>query len=349
MEHIGIDLGSKKSHIAVKNTQSEKGFQTEVPTAELGTWLKMRAPGRVVMESCTQSIAVSRMALTAGHETIVIPGHAVRALGVGRRGIKTDTRDAEVLANASVRNPDLPTVHLRSITQQEMLERMSARSLLVENRTKIINHLKGYLRSRLITVRATSTAKSFPDAIREVLLQSPEGIPSYLEAMLRQIESLNEEITALSKEAETMAKQSPLATRLMGICGVGPMVSLGLMAYVDDISRFGSAEALTSYLGLVPGECTTGGRIKRTGTIRTQNPIKPLLIQAAWCLWRTRPNEPMVEWARKIGDKRGIRIAIVALARKLASVMYGMWKHGTQYDPQKAVAASNPKQRHREK
>jgi transposase len=342
MEHIGIDLGAKKTHIAVKNAQGDKVLQTEVPTGNLGTWLKMRPHGRVVMESCTQSIAVSRLSLEAGHQTVVIPGYAVRSLGIGRRGIKTDNRDADVLAQASVRNQDLPSVHLRSAPAQDMLERMSARTLLVQTRTALVNHVKGYVRGRLITVRATATARCFGDRIREVLASLPQGLPVYIDAVLRQIESLTTEIAAMSQEVEEIAKQDAVATRLMGICGVGPMVSMALVSYIDDISRFKSAEAMTSYLALVPGECTTGGRIKRTGTLRSQNPVKPLLVQAAWCIWRARPSEPMVKWARKIGEKRGIRVAIMALARKMASVAYGMWKHNTAYDPQKAVAAPQP-------
>ena len=73
----------------------------------------------------------------------------------------------------------------------------------------------------------------------------------------------------------------------------------------------------------------------RTGSTLKAGPLylKALLVQAAWSLWRTRPDEPMVVWARSIAEKRGKRIAIVALARKLATVMWAMWKHGTAYDP----------------
>ena len=105
-------------------------------------------------------------------------------------------------------------------------------------------------------------------------------------------------------------------------------------------AAFDNADHLGSYLSLVPGEATTGGKVVRTSTIKAgPGYLKALLVQAAWILWRTRPNEPMVVWARAIADKRGRRIAIIALARKLATVMWSMWKHGTTYRPERASTA----------
>ena len=104
MEHIGIDLGAKHSHIVVMTPAAEVSLRTRLETSRLPRWLSDRAACRVVMEACTQSPAIARASRAAGHETVVVPTNLVRALGVGARGIKTDDRDAEVLARASVRN-----------------------------------------------------------------------------------------------------------------------------------------------------------------------------------------------------------------------------------------------------
>lgn len=129
MDHIGIDLGAAHSHIVIMSNDGQRTLQCKVRTGELSQWLKNRGVGRVVLEACTQSPAVARAALTAGHTTCVIPGTVVRALGVGARGIKTDDRDAEVLARASVRNEQLPSVHLRSERSRQRRELLSAARL----------------------------------------------------------------------------------------------------------------------------------------------------------------------------------------------------------------------------
>ena len=333
MEHIGIDLGAKHSHIVVM-TEAQITLRTRVETRTLPSWLERRQPSRVVMEACTQSPAVARASLAAGHQTIVVPGSLVRALGVGARGIKTDDRDAHVLALASVRNEQLPSVHLRSELSRGRREILAARTVLVRSRRSLALSIKSWLRGRLITLRGKANTVAFCDAVRSVALNEPEGLPVAIERLLITFEHLCGQIAALDEMIATLVDDDATCAKLMQIPGVGPQVSLTFTTHIDDPTRFANSERLASYLALVPGEATTGGKVVRTGSIKA-GPLylKALLVQAAWSLWRTRPDEPMVVWARSIADKRGKRIAIVALARKLATVMWAMWKHGTEYNP----------------
>ncbi|MDD9942458.1 MAG: transposase [Myxococcales bacterium] len=87
-----------------------------------------------------------------------------------------------------------------------------------------------------------------------------------------------------------------------------------------------------------PGEHTTGGKVVRTSTLKAgPRYLKAMLVQCAWSAWRTRPNDPMVLWARAIAERRGKRIAIVALARKLATVLWAVWRHDRPYDSSRAA------------
>jgi transposase len=295
------------------------------------------------MEACTQSPAIARAALEAEHQVFVIPGTLVRALGVGARGIKTDERDAETLARASLRNEDLPTVHLRSEPSRSHRELLMARATLRDARKAVANSVKTWLRGRLIRIRGRASSLAFCDAVRKVALESSDGLPNAIEALLQSFASLTQQIEALEQELTAIAEQDERCQRLMEIPGVGPLVSLSFVTHVDDPKRFASASQLSSYLALVPGEATTGGKVVRTSTLRAgPRWLKALLVQAAWSMWRSRPNEPMVVWARAIADKRGKRIAIVALARKLATVMWAMWRHETQYAPNRATTAPLP-------
>jgi transposase len=301
----------------------------------------------VAMEACTQSPAIARASMEAGHLTRVVPGQLVRLLGVGARGIKTDDRDAEALARASQRNERLPTVHLRSDVSRDVRQEVAARAILLKARKVIALHVKSWLRGDLIVLTGRASSDAFCKKVRDVALGRPEGLPTAIETMLQAFEQLTIQIDKLNVQVETLANDDVVCTRLMQVPGVGPVVSLAFRCQVDDPTRFTSADHLGSYLALVPGEATTGGKIVRTRTIKSgPKYLKSLLVQAAWSMWRSRPLEPMVVWARRIADKRGRRIAIVALARKLATVMWSMWRHDTVYEPRRAAQLPSPKEAH---
>lgn len=336
MEHVGIDLGARRSHIVTIDSAGEV-TRAEVKTSTLPSWLKSRPPSRVVMEACTQSPAIGGASLAAGHTTVIVPGAIVRALGVGARGIKTDYRDAEVLARASVRNDELPSVHLRSSTSRSRREQMTVRALLVKQRTQVAGSVKSWLRGRLVVLQGRASSAAFTEAVRRAALEHPDGLPSAIERLLGTFEHLSEQIAELDEELRALAESDPTCTRLMTMPGVGPVVAIAFSTQLDEVKRFSTSEDLASYLALVPGEATTGGKITRTSTIKAgPGYLKALLVQAAWSAWRCRPNDPMVLWARAIAERRGSRVAIVALARKITSVLYAMWKHERVYDPARA-------------
>jgi transposase len=88
-----------------------------------------------------------------------------------------------------------------------------------------------------------------------------------------------------------------------------------------------------------PGEHSSSERQKRTGLTKAgPAAVRRMLIQGAWAAFRTRPNEPMVQWARTIAERRGKYIAIVALARKLAGIMFALWRDGTTYRASRSAA-----------
>ena len=343
MEHIGIDLGAAYSHIVILSKNGDKPQRKRVKTEDLPRWLMLLAPSRVVMEACTQSPAVARAALEFKHEVRVVPGNCVRALGVGARGIKTNDRDAEVLARASVRNDELPSSHLRSETSRARRELLTARHNLLESRKSIVLSVKSWLRGRLIYLKGRFSPKNFSATVRELALQSPLGLPRSIEMMLETFDFLTQQIDELTETLKDIADEDPVCKNLQTIPGVGPQVSVAFTALLDDPVRFASADELGSYMALVPGEATTGGKLKRTSTIKAgPQRVKALLVQAAWSMWRSRPNDPVVQWARRIADRRGRRIAIVALARKIATIMWAMWKRGEPYRPSMAAQPVQP-------
>lgn len=342
MENVGIDLGKLHSHVVVV---SEHGVITrsKVRTPDLRKLLGTYPKSRVVMEACTQSRAVAQAAIRAGHEAVVVPGAYVRMLGVGARGIKTDDRDAEALANASMMNRTLPSSHLRSETSRQRQELLAARDTVLDARRNAALRIKSWLAGHLVSVTGRANTVEFVRAVRRVAEIEKIQISFAIEQLLRFYETSCAQLDVFDEEIERIVKNDPVCVRLMQMPGVGPQIVLSLTSQVDDPKRFKNAEHLASYLALVPGEATTGGKLRRTGTIVAgPRALKAKLVQGAWAMWKSRPNDPLVLWARTIAAKRGKRIAVMALARKIATILWSMWKHGTPYNPALASTVREP-------
>lgn len=332
MEHLAIDLGGRKSQICVRDPSGKIVKECRLDTDQLGAFLESRPPSRVILETCSEAFHVADQARQAGHEIRVVPSILVRALGVGARGIKTDKRDARVTSEASARQ-DLPSVYVPPIDCRRLSALCSSREVLVTTRTKLINHCRGWLRTQLGKIPSGSPA-TFPQRMR----QATVPLPKHIEAVLITLEQLNTQILEFDKQLAQLAEADPECKRLMTVPGVGPVTALRFRAAIGEVQRFDNSHALESYVGLVPGERSSGDKKVRTSLTKAGNRhVRWLLIQAAWTAWRTRSADPMVRWTKQVALRRGKHIAVVALARKMAGILYAIWRDKSCYDPSRGA------------
>jgi transposase len=152
-----------------------------------------------------------------------------------------------------------------------------------------------------------------------------------------------EEVKAADKQLRTLAGEHEVCRRWMRIPGIGPVTALRFVATIDEPGRFPTVHRVQSYLGLTPGEYSSSERERRTGITKAgPMPMRCTLIQAAWatmCLVPT--SHPMIDWARRLAERRGRPVAAVALARKLAGIMFAMWRDGTPTKPSGARRRSS--------
>lgn len=330
MNHVAIDLGSKESQVCIRQADGTIVVEKKHPTRKLGEWMQRWEPSCVILETTSEAFRVADAARAAGHEVRVVPATLVRQLGVGERGIKTDQRDARKLSEVSCRI-DLPSVHIPSQSARELRSLIRSRELLVATRTKTVNHVRGWLRTQLGKIRSGGTT-TFPDRVRARANESEQTIPDHIEQILVVIDALNKQVEAATRQVKRLASENAVCRRLMTIPGVGAITAVTYFAALDDISRFEHAYRAQSYLGLTPGESSSSERERRTSITKAgSTSVRRTLIQAAWTAWLRAPNEPMVRWAKQIADRRGKFIAIVALARKLAGVMFAIWRDDTTY------------------
>jgi transposase len=148
------------------------------------------------------------------------------------------------------------------------------------------------------------------------------------------LQALEPELAKTERITQELAEREPMTRFLMTAPGVGLIVAAMFVSVVDDAKRFSRAHQLESYLGLVPSEDSSGGK-RRIGAITKQGNtyLRALLVQAGWCILRMKDtNDPIKSWGDALAQRRGKRIAVVALARRLAGVLWAMWRDGTVYD-----------------
>jgi transposase len=336
VNHAAIDLGSKESQVCVRQADGTVILEKKHATRRLGELMATWPPSRVIVETSSEAFRIADQAKAAGHEVRVVPSTLAKQLGVGERGMKTDERDARKLSEVSCRI-DLPTVHVPSQEAREQRDLIRSREALIETRTKLVNRVRGWIRTQLGKVRARGTT-TLPERVRLFASQHQMTLPLHIELVLNSIDSITQQLRELDRAVKTIARSNPICQRLMSIPGIGPVSAVTFVATIDDPTRFARAHRVASYLGLAPGENSSSERQQRTGITKAgSSSMRRTLIQAAWVAFRQRPDDPMVRWAHRLSERRGKAIAVVALARKMSGVMYALWRDRTHYQPSRSA------------
>jgi transposase len=336
MDHLAIDVGGRESQTCLRSGDGTIVQEARLMTRSLPNLFRRLPPSRVVLETCAESLWLADAAIAAGHDVRVVPATLAPMLGVGARGVKNDRRDAQALSEASCRI-ELPGVHVSSCRSREVKARLSMHDGLAGSRTTLINTVRGWMRTTGKRCRS-GASETFAARVREAV--GGALVPPYIERQLQAIEHLCDSIRESERELERCAKQEPVAKALMTVPGVGPMTAVCFVATLDVRERFASAHHVQAYLGLTPGERSSSDRQRRTGITKAgSRRMRWLLVQAAWAARRSRRarSSPMVQWSLQVEKRRGKGVAVVGLARKLAGLLFAMWRDGTLYDAKRAA------------
>lgn len=336
MRTVALDYGNRITLCEVSNGEVV-ARATVSDFDELSRWLGPRTPkARVAVEACREAWWITRRLSTWGHEPIVVDATRVRQLGIGQHGRKTDRIDAEVLARALERDL-VPRAHVLSESRQEIRLQLSVRRALVEARAQYITTVRGLVRARGYRLGDGHPARFVRIVADAVMDEETRDLVAPLVEVLR---SLNEQVARCDAKVEALAVREPVVSRFKTVPGVGTIVATGFVSVLDDPLRFESAHRVESYLGLVPSERTSGKR--RLGAISKHGNsyVRSLLTQSAWTILRMKTPDPLCEWGRAIVRRRGARIAVVALARRLTGILWAMWCQGTVYEPRRVGGAS---------
>lgn len=339
MDHVGMDLGKKECQIAIITDAGElieKRLRTECE--RLRRYFSDRPRARVLMEACTISEWVARLLEGLGHEVIVADPNYAPMYAQRSRRVKTDRRDAVALAEACKLGAYRPA-HRTSDEQRHVRGLVTAREALVRSRARLITLAQALLSREGIRV-SSGSSRCFGKRVEDLEVSEPlRGEIAPLRALLG---PLNEQICGLDSELEELALRDVRVRRLMTVPEIGALTALSFVATLDEVGRFRGAHQVESYLGLVPREWSSSeahrrGRITKAGNTR----MRWLLVEAASRLmWpRNTRARALREWAERIARRRGRKVAKVALARRLAGILYALWRDGSVFDSEKLQGA----------
>ena len=251
------------------------------------------------------------------------------------RRVKTDRRDAEALALACRLGAYRPA-HRTSDHQRHIRAVLGVRESLVRTRVRWIVLIRSLLRREGYRVRDGQTS-SFVQRVGE--LELPGHLKEEIAPLLASLGPLNARIASLDRRLVEISRKDEVVKRLMTVPGVGPVIAVCFVATLDRVDRFRGPHQVESYLGLVPREWSSSeiqrrGRITKAGNTR----MRWLLVEAARCVMRgkRRPETLALRaWGDRIAQRRGKSVAAVAVARRLAGVLYAIWRDRSIYEPKK--------------
>jgi len=295
-------------------------------------------PCLIAMEACGTAHYWARTLAGMGHEIRLIPPSYVKAYV--KRG-KNDALDAEAICEA-VQRPRMRFVPVKTVEQQSILMAHRARSLFVRQRTMLANALRAHLAE--LGLVANPGIANLANLARQALCDE-DVLPSYaratLEALVRQIMTLSEEIAALDRKLLEWHADNEASRGLETIPGIGMITATAIAATVTDPEQFRSGRQFAAWLGLTPQQHSTGGKTQ-LGSISKQGDryLRRLLVVGATAVIRHTKDKPtpMANWIRKLLTKKPFRVVSVALANKLARIAWVILTRKEAYRPYQLAA-----------
>ena len=347
---IAIDLAKDVFQIAIANRAGRILDRQRLTRRQFERWVDTLAEGTdVIMESCGTSHYWGRRMQARGVSVRLLPVQYVRPYV---RRNKTDRADTDALLEAA-RCGDIRPVPVKTVEQQTLQAIHRVRTQWQTARVARINAMRGLLAEHgyALPVGARTVLRRVTAILTDPDAAVPEVLRQILALVVDEVHGLEERIAGLDRQLKQIANAHPVATRLQTIPGVGVLTATALVGAVGHIHAFRRGRDFASWLGLTPRESSTGarrylGRISKRGDVH----LRCLLAHGARAMLRVAlqlaeraPDRltRLQQWAVSIATHRGRHKAVIAVANKLARIVWAVWSHDVDFEarPQRRVAA----------
>ena len=343
MEHYaGIDVSLKESSVCMVDATGKVVREVKVasePEALVGYFDALDlGVKRIGLEAGPLSQWLQAALVAGGHEVGLLETRHVKA-ALSTMTVKTDRKDARGIAQL-LRMGWYRAVHAKSVSCKDTRALLVGRKLLQSKLLDVEFSIRGILRVYGLKVGEVSRGR-FETRIRE-LISGHSTLETVIGAMLAARAALWSAFTELHREMLKIARADKVCRRLMSVPGVGALVAVTYRSAVDDPARFGKSSTVGAYFGLTPkkyqsGETDRDGGVSKVGDAM----VRTALFEAAHVmLTRATRFSSLKRWALEVAQRRGMKRAKVALARKLGVVLHRMWMDASEFRWSKAAMAA---------
>lgn len=336
---LGIDLGKNSCSLAGLDATGAVILRRKMTRERLVAFAAELPSCVVAMEACCGAHFLGRAFADRGHEVRLMSPEYVQPYVKAQ---KTDDRDAEAIAEAATR-PTMRFVSLKNEAQLDLQALHRARERLVLARTALINQLRAVLLERgIILPKGRSVLMRRLDEIGVDGLASSPRTRVLIKDLSDECAMLDERIKAYDDEFAAIAREDAQARRLSGIPGIGVINATALLAAVGDGSAFARGRDLAAWLGLTPRQHSTGGKTKMLGISKRGNRyLRKQLIHGARAALPhlAAKSTRMGDWLRSMLARAHTNVVVVALAAKLARIIWAVLHNQKNFDPGAVAAA----------
>ena len=335
---IGIDVGKSWYHLVGLDQRGAVEIRQRFNRSQLIRFMTKLPPCLIGMEASCGSHHLARALVEIGHDARLMSAKFVRPY---LKGNKNDYLDAEAIAEA-VGRANMRFVPIKTADQLDLQAVHRVRSGLVSRRTGVINQIRSFLQDRgvLVGVGPARLARALPNILDEHEPHLSGELRRLIELLWAQWRQIDTQIDELEDLLEAQLERDPACARLKEIPGVGLITSTAVVAAIGDGKIFRSGRDFAAWLGLVPRQHSTGGRATLLGISKRGNShIRTLLIHGARCRLRFEKEgtSQLSVWAKSLLARAHANVAAVALANKMARIIWAVLTKGERYRARLAV------------
>jgi transposase len=337
MKHTVIGMDIAKRVFQLHEVDGETGEIKRIKLARSAVlpFFAQHPVALVAIEACGSAHWWGRQLRALGHEVRLLAPRSVRPFVVGN---KTDAADARAIWTA-VQQPGARFVAIKTEPQQVILALHRMRAQLMKFRIMQTNALRGLLYEFGVVLPegARALAKAWPAALATVADQLPAMLIDSLREQWTRVRATESEIAAIERRLASALRDSPLCQQIAAIPGVGLLSATAAVAVMGNANTFKSGREFAAWLGLVPRQTGTGGRIRQLGlSKRGDTYLRTLLIHGARAVVAKARHSP---WIEALLKRRPYSVVVAALANKLARTIWAVLAKGRPYDPAAFSAA----------
>lgn len=336
---VGLDLAKMVFQVHAVDAHERVVVRRSLKRDEVLAFFGRCPPCLVGMEACGGAHYWGRELQKLGHTVRLIAPQFVKPYV---KHNKNDARDAEAICEA-VSRPTMHFVPIKSVEQQALCMVHQVRCEQVAQRTAKVNQIRALLAEwgRVVPRQIQTLRRQLPCLLED----ADNGLGDTCRALLSQLGEelmqLDRRIDQLDQQLKTVAREDDRARRLDQIPGIGPITATALLARIPDPTRFRRGRDLSAWLGLVPGQRSSGGKERLLGISKHGDRyLRTLLIQGARAVLKTvaTKDDPRSRWLQGLLARRHRNIVAVALANKNARIACAILRHQEDYQANKAAA-----------